>query len=73
MSPTLRSVVTGVGDFLPEQVVTNDDLAKVIDTSDAWIRERTGIRQRRKAVEGETAIRSAASGGERVAVDPRLA
>jgi len=54
VSPTLRSVVIGVGDFLPEQVVTNDDLAKVIDTSDAWIRERTGIRQRRKAVDGQT-------------------
>ena len=54
MNSTLRSVVTGVGDYLPTRVVTNDDLAKIIDTSDAWIVERTGIRQRREAVEGET-------------------
>jgi 3-oxoacyl-[acyl-carrier-protein] synthase-3 len=49
VSATLRSVITGVGDYLPPLVVSNDDLAKVIDTSDAWIVERTGIRQRRKA------------------------
>jgi len=49
----LRSVVTGVGGFLPQGVVTNDDLAKTVDTSDEWIRERTGIHERRKAGEGE--------------------
>ena len=54
MSSILRSVVTGVGDYLPTRVVTNDDLAKIVDTNDAWIRERTGIRQRREAVDGET-------------------
>ena len=54
VSSTLRSVVTGVGDYLPARIVTNDDLAKIVDTSDEWIRERTGIRQRREAVEGET-------------------
>jgi 3-oxoacyl-[acyl-carrier-protein] synthase-3 len=54
VSSILRSVITGVGDYLPSCVVTNDDLAKVVDTSDAWIRERTGIHERRKAVEGET-------------------
>ena len=45
----LRSIVTGVGGYLPEEVVTNDDLAKVVDTTDAWIVERTGIRQRHRA------------------------
>jgi len=45
----IRSAVTGVGSYLPEQVVTNDDLAKIVDTSDEWIVERTGIRQRHKA------------------------
>ena len=54
MNSIVRSVVTGVGDYLPERIVTNDDLAKTVDTSDAWIVERTGIRQRREAVEGET-------------------
>ncbi len=45
----VRSAVTGVGSFLPEQVVTNDDLAKFVDTTDQWIVERTGIRQRHRA------------------------
>ena len=45
----LRSIVTGVGGYLPDEVVTNDDLAKVVDTTDAWIIERTGIRQRYRA------------------------
>ena len=45
----LRSVVTGVGAYLPAEIVTNDDLAKVVDTTDEWIVERTGIRQRHRA------------------------
>lgn len=49
----LRSVVRGVGGYLPKRVLTNDDLAKIVDTSDAWISERTGIRARRIAAEGE--------------------
>jgi 3-oxoacyl-[acyl-carrier-protein] synthase-3 len=51
----LRSVVTGVGGYLPERIVTNDDLAKIVETSDEWIRERTGIRQRRQAEEQQGA------------------
>ncbi|WP_293365955.1 beta-ketoacyl-ACP synthase III [Phenylobacterium sp.] len=46
MTSVVRSVVTGVGGYLPERIVTNDDLAKFVDTSDEWIVERTGIRQR---------------------------
>ena len=45
----LRSIVTGVGGYLPDEVVTNDDLAKVVDTTNDWIVERTGIRQRYRA------------------------
>lgn len=45
----VRSVVTGVGAYLPPNIVTNDDLSKIVDTSDEWIIERTGIRQRHKA------------------------
>ncbi|MBI2571894.1 MAG: ketoacyl-ACP synthase III [Candidatus Schekmanbacteria bacterium] len=41
------SVVLGTGHCVPERIVTNDDLARLFDTSDAWIRERTGIEQRR--------------------------
>lgn len=45
--------ITGWGMAVPEQVMTNDDIAKVVDTNDAWIRERTGIRERRVAKEGD--------------------
>jgi 3-oxoacyl-[acyl-carrier-protein] synthase-3 len=49
LSSVRRSAVTGVGGYLPEEIVTNDDLAKFVDTSDEWIRERTGIQMRRRA------------------------
>nr|WP_256515492.1 beta-ketoacyl-ACP synthase III [Alsobacter ponti] len=50
----MRSVVLGCGHFLPEQTVTNDDLARKVDTSNEWIVERTGIRERRIATPEET-------------------
>jgi len=43
----MNSKIVGVGHYVPENVVTNDDLAKFIDTSDEWIQERTGIKERR--------------------------
>jgi len=49
LSSVRRSAVTGVGGYLPDEIVTNDDLAKFVDTSDEWIRERTGIQMRRRA------------------------
>ena len=45
--------ILGTGRALPEHVVTNDDLAKIVDTSDEWIVSRTGIKERRFAREGE--------------------
>ena len=48
--------IIGTGGYLPSNVVTNHDLEKVVDTSDQWIRERTGIEQRHIAVEGETTV-----------------
>ncbi len=45
----LRSAVTGVGAYLPERIVTNAELSEIVDTSDEWIQERTGIRQRHRA------------------------
>jgi len=49
----IRSAITGVGGYLPEEVVTNDDLAKIVDTTDEWIVERTGIRKRHRIAEGQ--------------------
>lgn len=50
------SKVIGVGKYVPEQVVTNDDLSKIMDTSDEWITERTGIRERRFFKEGHDTV-----------------
>ena len=49
----LRTVVKGCGGYLPERVLTNEDLAKVVDTTDEWIATRTGIKERRIAGKGE--------------------
>src|SRR5690606_18397638 len=65
----IRSVVTGVGSFLPEQVVTNADLTKIVDTSDEWIVERTGIRQRHKARDDEPTSDLAVKAAERALAD----
>jgi 3-oxoacyl-[acyl-carrier-protein] synthase-3 len=54
MSDRIYSRIAGTGSYLPEKVLTNDDLAKFVDTSDEWITSRTGIRERHVAAEGET-------------------
>jgi 3-oxoacyl-[acyl-carrier-protein] synthase-3 len=54
MTSSLRSCVRGIGAALPDRIVTNAELARTIDTSDEWIQQRTGIRQRYVAGEGET-------------------
>jgi len=73
-----RAVLTGIGRYLPERVVSNDEMATMVDTSDAWITERSGIRQRHFAAAHETAAfmaaaaargALAAAGVEAVAVD----
>ena len=51
---TTRSVVIGCGCYLPSRVLSNSELSRMVDTSDEWIRQRTGIRQRHIAGEGET-------------------
>ncbi len=48
-----RSIILGCGSYLPDRVLTNHELAKMVDTSDEWIAERTGIRERRIAADGE--------------------
>ncbi len=50
---SVRSVVLGVGGYLPERILTNAEIATMVDTSDAWIQQRTGIRERHIAAEGE--------------------
>jgi 3-oxoacyl-[acyl-carrier-protein] synthase III len=51
-----HSRIAGTGSYLPEKVLTNFDLEKMMDTSDQWIRERTGIERRHIAAEGETTV-----------------
>ena len=51
---TLRTVVRGVGSYLPARVMTNAELSTLVDTSDEWIAQRSGIRERHIAAEGET-------------------
>ncbi len=47
------SKISGLGSYVPENVVTNDDLSKIMDTNDAWIQERTGIKERRHIKKGD--------------------
>jgi len=49
----IRSRIAGTGSYLPPRVVSNDELSKRVETTDAWIRERTGIRQRHIAEESQ--------------------
>jgi 3-oxoacyl-[acyl-carrier-protein] synthase-3 len=54
MTQRIYARIAGTGSYLPEKLLTNEDLAKQVDTSDEWIRSRTGIRERHIAAEGET-------------------
>jgi 3-oxoacyl-[acyl-carrier-protein] synthase-3 len=65
VTKVLRSVVTGVGGYLPDEIVTNHDLAKIVDTTDEWIVERTGIRQRRRAAPDQAVSDLATAAAER--------
>lgn len=61
----VSSIITATGSYLPEKILTNDDLAQRVDTSDAWIRERTGITKRHIAAEGELTSHLAAEAARR--------
>jgi 3-oxoacyl-[acyl-carrier-protein] synthase III len=54
MAERVFARIAGTGSYLPEKVLTNDDLSKIVDTTDEWIAARTGIRERHVAAEGET-------------------
>ena len=62
-NPNHRAVLTGTGAFLPAKTLTNDDLSRMVDTSDEWIYPRTGIRSRHIAAEGENVSDMAAAAG----------
>ncbi len=69
-----RSVIQGIGGYLPKKIVTNQDLEQSLDTSDAWIQQRTGIKQRHIASQEETtaymAFKAAAMAMEDTQCDP---
>src|SRR3990167_11336306 len=59
------SKIMGTGSYLPEKVLTNADIEKIVDTTDEWIVERTGIRERRVASPDENALTMAEIAGQR--------
>lgn len=61
----IRSVITGCAGHLPERVITNAEMADLVDTSDEWITARTGIRQRHVAADGETTSDLAVAAAEK--------
>ncbi|RNC87471.1 MAG: ketoacyl-ACP synthase III [Allomuricauda sp.] len=64
-----NSKITGLGYYVPDNVVTNDDLSKVMETSDAWIQERTGIKERRHVVRGEETTTSMGVKAAKIAIE----
>jgi len=64
-----NSKITGLGYFVPENVVTNDDLSKVMDTNDEWIQERTGIKERRHVIKGDDTTMTMGVKASRIAID----
>ena len=52
---TVRSRISGIGMYVPERILTNADLERMVDTSDSWIQDRTGVRERHIAADNETA------------------
>ena len=75
VGPGSRVGITGIGAYAPERVLTNADLAKMVETSDEWIVERTGIRERRVAepdqATSDVAVPAAREALERAGVSPR--
>jgi 3-oxoacyl-[acyl-carrier-protein] synthase-3 len=71
----MRSQIVGTGSYAPEKVLTNADLEKLVDTNDEWIRDRTGIRERRVIAEGEAtsdlALRASLKALEAAKLDPK--
>jgi len=64
-----HSKISGLGFYVPDNVVTNDDLSKIMDTNDEWIQERTGIHERRHIVRGEDTTTSMGVKAAKIAID----
>jgi len=64
-----HSKITGLGYYVPENIVTNDDLSKVIDTNDEWIQERTGIKERRHIIPGQDTTTSMGVKAAKIAIE----
>ncbi|MBU2060891.1 MAG: ketoacyl-ACP synthase III, partial [Bacteroidetes bacterium] len=64
-----HSKIAGLGYYVPSNVVTNDDLSKIIDTSDEWIQERTGIQERRHVIRGEDTTTSMGVKAAEIAIE----
>lgn len=71
-SPFYRAVITGHGSFAPAKTLTNDELAKMVDTSDEWITTRTGIKVRHITTENESTAFLATQAAERALAEARL-
>ncbi|MBY0485621.1 MAG: ketoacyl-ACP synthase III [Flavobacteriaceae bacterium] len=64
-----HSKIIGLGYYVPDNVVTNDDLSKIMDTSDEWIQERTGIKERRHIIRGEDTTTSMGVKAAKIAIE----
>src|SRR5690606_24072091 len=72
LMPTRSTVILGTGSYAPERILSNDDLAHMVDTSDEWIRTRTGIRERRVAAPAEETSDMAVPAARRALKDAGL-
>lgn len=69
MTKMFRSKIAGIGKYLPELVVTNDDLSKIMDTTDEWVQERTGIKERRYAKKHEETTTTMGARAAEIAIE----
>ncbi len=72
MPKSLRAVITGLGAAVPEKVLTNADLEKLVETTDAWITQRTGIKERRIVAPGESTASLAVEASRRALADAKI-
>jgi 3-oxoacyl-[acyl-carrier-protein] synthase-3 len=71
-TPKRRAIVAGTGSYVPEKILTNEDLMKIVDTSDEWITARTGIKTRHVVSEGETTATLSAEAARRALADAKM-